>query len=109
MYSVLVVTLQTERGKEVTEEFKDDAQQILAELHDCHTKSEMAQHEIVELITYITNLRLTDTWKGMTQWFLTQIKEKLCLLDSLVEESDKIPKNTHIVFLQQVVESIPDL
>ena len=34
MYSVLVVTPQTERGKDLTKEFEDDAQQILAELHD---------------------------------------------------------------------------
>ena len=49
MCSVLVVTRQTERGKYLTKEFEDDAQQILAELHDYHTKSEMTQHEIVEL------------------------------------------------------------
>ena len=69
----------------------------------------MAQHEIVELTLYITNLWLTDTWKRTTQQFHTHFKGKLCLLDSLVEESDKIPKTTHIIFLQQVVESIPDL
>ena len=109
MYSVLVVTLQTERGKELTKEFEDDTQQILAQLHEYHTKSEMAQHETVELTTYITNLRLTDTWKAATQQFLTYFKKKLCLLDSLVEESDKIPETTCIVFLQQAVKSIPDL
>ena len=59
--------------------------------------------------TYITNLRRTDTWKGMTQQFLTHFKEKLHLLDSLAEESDNIPKTTCIVFLPQGVESIPDL
>ena len=64
MYSALVVTIQTERGKELNKEYEDDAQRILAELHEYYTKSEMAQHEIVELTTYITNLRLTDTWKG---------------------------------------------
>ena len=69
----------------------------------------MAQHEIVELTTYIINLRITDTWKGTLQESLTHFKKKLCLLDSLVEESDKIPKTTCIVFLQQVVESILDI
>ena len=69
----------------------------------------MDQHEIVELTTYITNLRLTITWKRMTQQFLMHFKEKLHLLDSLVEESNKNPQTTHIVFLLQAVESIPDL
>ena len=67
----------------------------------------MAQHEILELTTYVTNLRLTDTWKGTTQQILTHFKEKLHLLDSLVEDSDKIPQTTHIGFLQQAVESGP--
>ena len=61
-----------------------------------HTKPEMAQHEIVELLM-------------QTQQFLTHSKENLCLLDSLVEESNIIPKTTHIVFLQQAVESVPNL
>ena len=70
----------------------------------------MAQQEIVELTSYITNLRLTDTWIGTTQQlFLTHFKEKLCLLDPLVEESDKIPKTICIVFLQQAVEFISNL
>ena len=65
-------------------------QQILTELHEYHTKSEMAQHEIGEL-TICGNVRLTHTWKLTTQQFHTHFKEKICLLDSLVEESDKIP------------------
>ena len=109
MYSVLVVAHQTERGKELTKEFKDDAQEILAELHDYHNKSKMAQHEIVELTTYTNNLRITDTWKGTTQQLPAHFKEKLCLLDSLVEESNEFPETTCISFLQQAVESIPDL
>ena len=60
----------------------------------------MAQHEIVELTTYISNLRLTNTWTETTQQFLTHLNLKLWVLDSLVEESDKISENTCIVFLQ---------
>ena len=74
MYSVLVVTLQTEREKELTKEYKDDTQKILAELHNYHTKSEMAQHEIAKLTTYITNLRLTNMWKWMTQQFIMYLR-----------------------------------
>ena len=37
-------------------EYADDAQVILSELHDYHTNSKMAQHGIVELTSYITNL-----------------------------------------------------
>ena len=51
MYSVLVMTLLTERRKELTKKFEDDAQLILTELHEYHTKSKMAQHEIVDLMT----------------------------------------------------------
>ena len=69
----------------------------------------MAQHEVVELTTYITNLRLIDTWKGTTQQLLTHFKERLCLFNSLVEEFDKIPETMYIGFLQQAVKSIPDL
>ena len=63
IYSVLVVTLQTETRKEFTKEF-EDAQQILVELHDYHAKSEMTQHKIVELTTYITNISLTIPGMG---------------------------------------------
>ena len=45
----------------------------------------------------------------MTQQFLTHFNDNLILLDSLVEESDKIIETTHIVFLQQAVKSITDL
>ena len=30
-------------------------------------------------------------------------------MDSLVEQSNKIPETTHIGFLQQAVQSVPDL
>ena len=36
------------------------------------------------LTTYITNLSLTDSWKGTTHQFLSHFKEKHCLLDSLI-------------------------
>ena len=48
-----------------------------------HTESNVAQHEVVTLTTYITNLSLTDSWKGTIRQFLTHFKEKLRLLDSL--------------------------
>ena len=39
--------------------------------------------------------------KGQYNSFFTHFKEKLHLLDSLVDESDKIPKTTHIVCNKQ--------
>ena len=81
MYSVLVVTLQTKRRM-------NSPWNSRVELHDYHTKSEMAQHEIVELTTFITNLRLTDTWKGMMQHSL-HISRINCIF-WIVEESNKI-------------------
>ena len=108
MYSVQVLTLQTERGRNSPTNFRMMPSKSMQNFMIV-TPTKMAQQEIVELIAYITNLRLTDSWKGTTQQFLTHFKEKLCLLDSLVEESDKIPKTTHIVVFEQAVESIPDL
>ena len=99
MYSVPVISLQTEQGKKLVKEYEDDAQIILSELHENHTNSEMAQHAIVELTSYITNLHLTDTWKGTTQQFLAHFNEKLCPLDSFVPYSDHLPESTWLVCL----------
>ena len=57
MFSVLIVTLQNERGKALSKEFEDDTQKILVELHGYDTKSEMAQHEIVELTGFYPKLK----------------------------------------------------
>ena len=63
MYSALVVTIETKRGKALTKELKDDTQQILSELHEYHTKSEMAQYENVELTMYVTIWTLSKSKK----------------------------------------------
>ena len=86
--SVLVASLQTEKGRELVKEFEGDARSIISKLHHYHTKSNEAQHEVVTLTTYITNLSLTDSWKGTTRQFLSHFKEKLRLLDSLVPDTD---------------------
>ena len=64
VYSVLVASLQTERGRELVKEFEGDARSIISELHHYHTKSNVSQHESVKLTTYITYLSLTDSCKG---------------------------------------------
>ena len=64
VYSVMVTSLQTERGRELVKEFGGDARSIISELQHYHTKSNVAQHEIVTLTIYITNLSLSDSWKG---------------------------------------------
>ena len=51
-----------EKGEELDKEFEGDAQSILSKLHHYHTQSNVAQHEVVALTTYITNLSLTDSW-----------------------------------------------
>ena len=61
VYSVLVTSLQTEKGREMVKEFEGDAQSILSKLHHYHTPSNVAQHAVVALTTYITNLSLTDS------------------------------------------------
>ena len=74
------------------------------QLHHYHTKSNVAQHDIITLTTDITNLTLNDSWKGTVRQFLSHFKEKLRLLDSLVPVSDQLPETTRITFLQRAVQ-----
>ena len=109
VYSVLVTSLQTEKGRELVKEFEGDARSILSKLYHYHTQSNVAQHEVVTLTTYSTNLSLTDSWKGTTRQFLSHLKEKVRLLDSLVPDTDKIPETVRITFLQRAVQLNHDL
>ena len=78
-------------------------------LHQYHTKSNVAQHDIITLTTEITNLTLNDSWKGTVRQFLSHFKEKLRLLDSLVPVSDQLPESTRLTFLQRAVQQNHDL
>ena len=109
VYSVLVASLQTEKGRELVKEFEGDARSIILKLHHYHTKSNVAQHDIITLTTDITNLTLNDSWKGTVRQFLSHFKEKLRLLDSLVPVSDQLPEITRITFLQMAVQQNHDL
>ena len=109
VYSVLVTSLQTEKGRELVKEFEGDARSIILKLHHYHTKSNVAQHDIITLTTDITNLTLNDSWKGTVRQFLSYFKEKLRLLDSLVPVSDQLPETTRITFLQKAVQQNHDL
>ena len=109
VYSVLVTSLQTEKGRELVKEFEGDARSIIFKLHHYHTKSNVAQHDIITLTTDITNLTLNDSWKGTVRQFLSYFKEKLRLLDSLVPVSDQLPETTRITFLQRAVQQNHDL
>ena len=109
VYSVLVTSLQTEKGRDLVKEFEGDAWSIILKLHHYHTKSNVAQHDIITLTTEITNLTLNDSWKGTVRQFLSHFKEKLRLLDSLVPVSDQLPETTRITFLQRAVRQNHDL
>ena len=109
VYSVLVTSLQTEKGRELVKEFEGDARSIILKLHHYHTKSNVAQHDIITLTTEITNLTLNDSWKGTVRQFLSHFKEKLSLLDSLVPVSDRLPEATRLTFLQRAVQQNHDL
>ena len=61
VYSVLVTSLQKDRGRELVKEFEGDARTIISKLHHYHTQSNVAQHAAVTLTTYITNLNLTES------------------------------------------------
>ena len=69
MYFVLVSSVQTDKGRELVKEFEGDAMTILSKLHHYHSESNVAQHEVVTLTTYITNLSLTDSWKSVSHQF----------------------------------------
>ena len=109
LYSVLVTSLQTEKGRELVKEFEGDARSIILKLHHYHTKSNVAQHDIITLTTETTNLTLNDSWNGTVRQFLSHFKEKLRLLDSLVPVSDQLPETTRLTFLQRAVEQNHDL
>ena len=109
VYSVLVTSLQTEKGRELVKEFEGDARSIILKLHHYHTKSNVAQHDIITLTTDITNLTLNESWKGTVRQFLSHFKEKLRLLDSLVPVSDQLPETTRITFLHRAVQQNHDL
>ena len=109
VYSVLVTSLQTEKGRELVKKFEGDARSIILKLHHYHTKSNVAQHDIITLTTEITNLTLNDSWKGTVRQFLSHFKEKLRLLDSLVPVSDQLPETTRLTFLQRAVQQNHDL
>ena len=93
----------------MVKESEGDARSIISELHHYHTKSNVAQHEVVNLTTYISNLSLTDSWKATTRQLLSHFKEKLRLLDSLVPDNDKHPETVRITFLQRAVQQNHDL
>ena len=109
VYSVLVTSLQTEKGRELVKEFEGDARSIILQLHHYHTKSNVAQHDIITLTTDITNLTLNDSWKWTVRQFLSHFKEKLRLLDGLVPVSDQHPETKRITFLQRAVQQNHDL
>ena len=109
VYSVLVTSLQTEKRRELVKEFEGDARSIILKIHHHHTKSNVAQHDIITLTTEVTNLTLNDSWKGTVRQFLSHFKEKLRLLDSLVPVSDQLPETTRITFLQRAVQLNHDL
>ena len=111
VYAVLLKTLQTDYGRALVQEHEHDkdAQQILYELHQHHTDSELSRAEVLRLITYVANLKLTDNWRGTTTQFLLHFKEQLRLLDSLVPMDEQLPDSTRMPFLQRAVEGVPDL
>ena len=86
VYAVQLKTIQTDYGRSLVREPKHDkdAQQILYELHQRHTASELSRAEVLRLTTYVANLKLTDNWRGTTTQLHLHFREQLRQLDSLV-------------------------
>ena len=100
VYSVLVASPQKDKGRELVKVFVGDTRSILSKLHHYYTESNVVQHEVVSLTTYITNPSLTGNWKGTTHQLLSQFKQKHCSLDSLVPDTDKIQETDRITLPQ---------
>ena len=111
VYSVLVRIIQTDQGRAYVREHEhdEDARAVLKKLHVLHTESDLAKREVLRLTSYISNLRLDDSWRGTTRQFLLHFQEQLRLLDNLVPLSDRIHDHTRMTFLMQAVEKVPDL
>ena len=69
VYSVLVRIIQTDQGRAYVREHEhdEDARAVLKKLHVLHTESDLAKREVLRLTSYISNLRLDDSWRG-TSW-----------------------------------------
>ena len=102
VYAVLLKALQTDYGRALVREHEHDkdAQQVLYELHQHHKDSELSGAEVLQLTTYMANLKLTDNWRGIPTQFLLHFKEQLRLLDSLVPLDEQLPDSTMMAFLQ---------
>ena len=61
VYFVLVTSLQANKGRELVKEFEGDARTFISKLHSYCNESNIAQHEVVTLTTYITSLCVTDS------------------------------------------------
>ena len=92
VYPVLLKTLPTDYRRALVQEHEHDkdAQQILYEIHQHHTDSELSRAKVQGLTTYVANLKLTDVWRGTTTQFLLNFKEQLRLLDSLVPLDEQL-------------------
>ena len=111
IYALLLKTLQTDYGRALVREHDHDtdAQQILYELHQHHTDSELSRPEVLRLTTYVANLKLTDNWRGTTTQFLLNFKVQVRLLDSLVPMDEQLHDSTRMALLQRALEGVPDL
>ena len=49
VHSILVTSLQTDKGRQLVKEFEGDARTITSKLHHYHTQSNVAQHDVVTL------------------------------------------------------------
>ena len=63
VYSVLVASLQTEKGRELVKEFEGDARSIILKLHHYHTKSNVVRVEtpegyVIPLLVYMHPIRI---------------------------------------------------
>ena len=69
LYSLLISSLKTEFSEALVEDYDGDAQLILELLHEHHTGNcQYSRAEINGITKYLTNIKLDDTWRGMTEF-----------------------------------------
>ena len=110
-YSVLIRCVQTDIGRTIVREHKDDfdAQVVYAELSDYYQKSTSAELAISELQDTLTNAKITNNWRGTAHGFLLYWKEHMRKLEELLPPTAQFDPSLKKIMLKNAVSGLPAL
>ena len=111
MYSVFQETLQTEMGRTIVHTHEDDqnAQAVWAELDAYMSESTYARQEASTLLSYITTVRMGESWKGSSTGFILHWREKVRLYETMVDADQKLSDSLKLTLLQNAVSDLSEL